>query len=402
MGYSGTIAVGTVTALDPGLPPTVINVNAVSSPSAALFNFGIPSGYTGSIGYSGTIAVGTVTALTPGFTPTVVNTNSPGNITSSTTYTTVTGNKLSTSGTYNGVAVKSTSGVGIGATFNIQTTTSGGAGPYVLNTNVSILAVATGGYGYAVGNTITISGASIGGSEGTHDLTFTLATSVGIGTPSAARLNFGIPTGYTGSNGAAATIAIGNSYSGSAGTRSRVTNTGTTGAAVFDFILPTGYTGSFDPATNFAFPGSTSNLSSVFTNMAEPVTVVGTAISGTPEIILELSSSSISLYTTAATSSWILNIRHATSTTLASVLALNQVVTCQLLVTQGAGGLSYFCTDVKIDGTLSNVTTYWQGNKPTAGNASGIDGYSFSIVKTSTSTTPHSYTVFASQSAFKT
>ena len=50
-------------------------------------------------------------------------------------------------------------------------------------------------------------------------------------------------TGATGAQGPAATIAVGTTTTGSAGTQASVVNSGTSSAAVFDFIIPKGDTG---------------------------------------------------------------------------------------------------------------------------------------------------------------
>jgi hypothetical protein len=96
-------------------------------------------------------------------------------ITGTTTYTTITGTGVSTATTaFTGVPQKSSSGSGVGATFNITRTASTTA----YTGNASITGVVTGGYGYTVGDTVTISGADLGGIDITNDLTFTLGTSV--------------------------------------------------------------------------------------------------------------------------------------------------------------------------------------------------------------------------------
>lgn len=72
----------------------------------------------------------------------------------------------------------------------------------------------------------------------------------------AAVFNFTIPqgpvgatgaTGATGSTGAAATIAVGTTTTGAAGTSASVTNSGTSSAAVFNFTIPRGNTGATGP-----------------------------------------------------------------------------------------------------------------------------------------------------------
>jgi hypothetical protein len=63
---------------------------------------------------------------------------------------------------------------------------------------------------------------------------------VNSGTPLDAVLNFTIPRGDTGATGAAATIAAGTTTTTNPGTNATVTNVGTSGAAIFDFTIPRG------------------------------------------------------------------------------------------------------------------------------------------------------------------
>ena len=101
-------------------------------------------------------------------------------------------------------------------------------------------------------------------------------------------------------------------------------------------------------------------------------------------------------YTTNAANNWIISLVFSSGTTMASALATGQTVTMALLTTQGS--TAYYNTAVYIDGTTTGVTTKWQGGAPTAGNASGIDVYTYSITKTASTPT---YTVLASQTQFK-
>ena len=74
-------------------------------------------------------------------------------------------------------------------------------------------------------------------------------------------------------------------------------------------------------------------------------------------------------------------------------LAIGQSVTCVTLLAQGA--TAYYLNVYQVDG--SAVTPKWQGGSaPDAGNASGIDSYSFTIIKTADAT----FTVLASQTQF--
>ena len=83
-GTAATIAVGTTTTLSPGASATVANVG---TSSAAVFNFGIPSGLTGAAGATGatgspgtaaTIAAGTTTTGAPGSSASVTNSGTSG------------------------------------------------------------------------------------------------------------------------------------------------------------------------------------------------------------------------------------------------------------------------------------------------------------------------------------
>jgi hypothetical protein len=59
------------------------------------------------------------------------------------------------------------------------------------------------------------------------------------------------------------------------------------------------------------------------------------------------------------------------------------------------GGTAYYNVAVEIDG--SSVTPEWQGGSaPTGGNASSLDVYSYTIIKTGSAT----FTVLASQTQF--
>ena len=76
-----------------------------------------------------------------------------------------------------------------------------------------------------------------------------------------------------------------------------------------------------------------------------------------------------------------------------STLAIGQSVTCAVMLTQGS--TAYYLNAYQVD--ASSVTPKWQGGTaPTAGNASGIDAYSFTIIKTANAT----FTVLASQTQF--
>jgi hypothetical protein len=62
------------------------------------------------------------------------------------------------------------------------------------------------------------------------------------------------PQGATGLNGTAATISIGSTTTGAAGSSASVTNSGTTSAAVLNFTIPQGATGPAGPAAPTTIP----------------------------------------------------------------------------------------------------------------------------------------------------
>jgi hypothetical protein len=78
-----------------------------------------------------------------------------------------------------------------------------------------------------------------------------------------------------------------------------------------------------------------------------------------------------------------------------TALGTGQSLTVTFLVTQGA--TAYYNNVVQVDGTVTGVTTIWQGGAPTKGNASGVDIYTYTIIKTASAT----FTVLASQTQFK-
>lgn len=137
--------------------------------------------------------------------------------------------------------------------------------------------------------------------------------------------------------------------------------------------------------------GGTST-NSIFVSPEERTTVSATAATGT--VNFDAVTQGVLYYTSNASANWTLNIRGNSSTTLSSLLAVGDAITVTHLVTQGT--TAYYNNVLQIDG--STVTPKWQGGvAPTAGNASNIDAYVYTIIKTAATPT---YTVFASQTKF--
>jgi hypothetical protein len=140
------------------------------------------------------------------------------------------------------------------------------------------------------------------------------------------------------------------------------------------------------------FPGTTSSVGMLMNDVAEVTTVSATAATGT--INYDVTTQSVLYYTTAASANWTLNIRGNGTTSLNTLMATNQTLTIAFLVTTGA--TAYYSNALTIDGV--SVTPKYQGGTAwSSGNASSIDVYTYTIVKTASAT----YTVFASQTQFK-
>jgi len=147
-------------------------------------------------------------------------------------------------------------------------------------------------------------------------------------------------------------------------------------------------------STSGAFTTLSSTGNTTFnavSTVGETTSVSATAATGT--IQYDALTQSVVYYTSNATGNWTLNIRGNSTTTLNSVMAVGETRTIIHLVTQGS--TAYYNNAVTIDGT--SVTPKWQGSVPVAGNISGIDAYTYTIIKTASAT----FTVLASQVQFK-
>ena len=144
-------------------------------------------------------------------------------------------------------------------------------------------------------------------------------------------------------------------------------------------------------STAVAITGGTIT-NAVVTTLGETTTVSATAATGT--INYDVITQGVLYYTSNASANWTVNFRGNGSTTLNTLMAVGETRTVTFLVTQGA--TAYYNNAVTVDG--SSVTPKWQGGTaPTAGNTSGIDVYTYSIIKTASAT----FTVLASQTQFK-
>lgn len=283
-GTAATIAAGTATSLPSGSTPTVTNTG---TSSAAVFNFGIPkgdkgdkgdtgaTGATGSPGEAATVSVGTTSTGLPGTNASVTNT---GTSSAAVLDFTIPRGEKGDKG--------DTGSTGSAATVEVGATSTGAAGTNasVTNTGTSSAAVLnftiprgdkgdkgdTGSAGAAA--TISV-GTVTTGAEGSD------ATVTNSGTSSAAVFDFTIPRGATGATGSkgdkgdqgdAATISVGTTTTGAAGTNASVTNSGTTGAAVLNFTIPRGNKGDKGDKGDTGNPGDAATVT------------VGTVTTGAP------------------------------------------------------------------------------------------------------------------------
>ena len=131
--------------------------------------------------------------------------------------------------------------------------------------------------------------------------------------------------------------------------------------------------------------------SGVLVSPEERWSISATAATGTVNV--DTVTSTAVYYTSDASANWTFNFRGDGSTSLDSVLTTGDSITVAFAVTNGA--TAYYPTVFQVDG--SAVTPKWQaGSAPSAGNASSVDVYVFTVLKTASAT----FTVFASQTQF--
>lgn len=123
----------------------------------------------------------------------------------------------------------------------------------------------------------------------------------------------------------------------------------------------------------------------------ETITISATAATGT--ISYDVVTQSILYYTTNASANFTINVRGNSSTTLNSIMNTGESLSFVFLSTNGA--TAYYNSAFQVDG--SAVTAKWQGGTaPSTGNASSIDAYVYTVIKTGSA----AFTVLASQTKF--
>lgn len=135
---------------------------------------------------------------------------------------------------------------------------------------------------------------------------------------------------------------------------------------------------------------ATSQSDLIVKGFEEDVNVVASAATGT--INFDVSTASVWYYTSNASANHTLNFRYSSGATLSSVLAVGDAITLVWLNTNGS--TAYYPNVIQIDGS---AVTPKVPAAISAGNASAIDAYVFTIIKTAATPT---YTVLETQTKF--
>jgi hypothetical protein len=143
------------------------------------------------------------------------------------------------------------------------------------------------------------------------------------------------------------------------------------------------------PVVNTAAITGGTLANTVIKGLEEDVNVVGSAATGT--INFDIETASIWYYTSNATANHTLNFRYNSSTSLNSAMVTGDAITLVWLNTNGT--TAYYPNTIQIDGT---TVTPKVPAAISAGNASSIDAYSFTIIKTASAT----FTVLETQTKF--
>ena len=168
-------------------------------------------------------------------------------------------------------------------------------------------------------------------------------------------------------------------------------DTNTTQIATTAYVISQGYLKSATASSTYAPLTGATLTRPILVSEKEQMTISATAATGTVNV--DIVTSAVKYYTSNASANWTFNFRGDGSTTLNSLMSVNESLTVAFLVTQGS--TAYYANAFQVDGV--SVTPKWNGGTaPSAGNASSIDSYTFTIIKTASAT----FTVLANVSKF--
>ena len=293
---------------------------------------------------------------------------------------------LVNNGLADAVTVKNTSGTGIAV--------PAGKSMFVYNNGTNVVDATTHLTSLTLGSALPVASGGTGVTSSTGTTAVVLSNSPTLVTPtlgvaSATSINKVALTAPA--TGSTLTIADGKTLTASnsltlAGTDSTTMTFPSSSATVAGLGIAQTFTG------KQTFAGATGSIASSFINAVETATVSATAATGT--INYDVTTQSVLYYTTNASANWTVNIRGNSTTSLNTLMNTGEAITVVFLVSQGA--TAYYNSAVQIDGNA--VTPKYQGGTAwSSGNASGVDAYSYTIVKTGSA----AFTVFAAQTQFK-
>jgi len=153
----------------------------------------------------------------------------------------------------------------------------------------------------------------------------------------------------------------------------------------------TATSGNLTVAQKITVVGTASVAGLKIADVLETATISATAATGT--INYDVTTQAVLYYTTSASANWTVNFRGSSGTSLNTLMATGESVTVAFLVTNGA--TAYYNSAVTVD-SVSVTPKYQGGTAYAAGNASSVDVYMYTIIKTGNA----AFTVFTSQTKF--
>ena len=114
-------------------------------------------------------------------------------------------------------------------------------------------------------------------------------------------------------------------------------------------------------------------------SLREKINIVANKVSAAPNINLD--DGMVHYFTTTETTTSTPNIR--SSVGLNTAMAVGDTSSVTIITTAAAAG---YATTINIDGAVSGAVKWVGGSAPTTGSASGVDIYSYQIIKTANST----------------